>query len=91
VVQLVCNFKEKHIFETVKVGERGQIVIPKDIRDFFSIKPGNSLILVADEVRGIGLFKAEQMRTIAAYILEGVNRAEAAARDNDKRNRVQKR
>jgi bifunctional DNA-binding transcriptional regulator/antitoxin component of YhaV-PrlF toxin-antitoxin module len=29
----------KHIFGTVKVGERGQIVIPKKARDVFSIQP----------------------------------------------------
>lgn len=31
-----------------KVGEKGQIVIPKEVRDIFDIKPGDSLIVLAD-------------------------------------------
>lgn len=40
---------------TVKVGEKGQIVIPKPARDMFSIKPGDTLLLLADKNRGIAL------------------------------------
>lgn len=42
----------KHIFGMVKVGEKGQIVIPKEARDVFNIKPGDSLMLVGDEMQG---------------------------------------
>ena len=38
---------------TVTVGEKGQIVIPKQARDLFGIKPGDSLLLLGDEQRGI--------------------------------------
>ena len=34
---------------TVRVGEKGQIVIPKEARDMFGIKPGDTLLLLADE------------------------------------------
>lgn len=40
---------------TVTVGEKGQIVIPKQARDIFNIKPGDSLIVLADEKRGIAI------------------------------------
>lgn len=40
---------------TVKVGEKGQIVIPKPARDMFSIKPGDTVLLLADEDRGIAI------------------------------------
>ena len=40
---------------TVKVGERGQIVIPKGARDLFGIRPGDSLILMADVGQGIAI------------------------------------
>ena len=38
---------------TVTVGEKGQIVIPKQAREIFGIKPGDSLILLGDEERGL--------------------------------------
>ena len=40
---------------TVTVGEKGQIVIPKQARDLFSINPGDTLILLGDERRGIAI------------------------------------
>ena len=45
----------KHIFGTVQVGERGQIVIPKEVRDLFEIEPGDSLLLMADKKKGIAI------------------------------------
>ena len=41
-----------------KVGEKGQIVIPKEARDMFDIKPGDSIIVLCDKERGIALLKA---------------------------------
>lgn len=40
---------------TVKVGEKGQIVIPKEARDMFEIEPGDSLMLLADKKKGIAI------------------------------------
>ncbi len=40
---------------TATVGEKGQIVIPKQARDIFGIKPGDTLILLGDEKRGIAI------------------------------------
>ena len=48
----------KYIFGVVKVGDKGQIVIPKDARQVYGIKPGDALILLGDE-RGIALLKTE--------------------------------
>lgn len=53
---------------TVKVGEKGQFVIPKEARELFHIRPGDTLIVLADEKKGIaippkGLF-AELMKRI---------------------------
>ena len=44
----------------VKVGEKGQIVIPKAARAMFDIKPGSMLVLLADSSRGIALINSEQ-------------------------------
>jgi AbrB family looped-hinge helix DNA binding protein len=47
--------KGKYVFGTVKVGEKGQIVIPKDARKIFDIKPGDSLLMLGDIDQGIAL------------------------------------
>lgn len=47
--------KGKHFFGAVTVGERGQIVIPKKARDVFHIKPGNTVIVVGDDERGLAI------------------------------------
>ena len=54
--------KGKHIFGTVRVGERGQIVLPKEARDLFKIKPGDRLVVLGDESQehpGIALMKED--------------------------------
>jgi len=66
----------KHIFGTVKVGERGQIVIPKDARNLFGIKPGDLVLVVGDEKRGIGIVKADKFKKIAMKILDSINNNE---------------
>lgn len=40
---------------TVKIGEKGQFVIPKEARDIFDIKPGDTLIVLGDVERGIAI------------------------------------
>ena len=49
----------KHIFGTAKVGEKGQIVIPKAARDTFHLSEGDRLVVLGDEEQGIALIKAE--------------------------------
>lgn len=48
-----------YIFGVCKVGERGQIVIPKDARKIFDIKAGDSLLLLGDKNKGLALIKTE--------------------------------
>lgn len=64
--------KGKHIFGTVKVGERGQIVIPKDARELFNIKPGDTLLVLGDEEQGLAVVKADAMQEFALKVLKGL-------------------
>ena len=59
----------KYIFGTVKVGEKGQIVIPKEAREIFQIKPGDSLLVLGDIKQGIAIVKNELFLQFAEDIL----------------------
>lgn len=49
------NFPEGKFLATVKIGAKGQIVIPKEVREMFSLQAGDSLVLMADKGQGIAL------------------------------------
>ena len=61
--------ENKKVCGLCKVGEKGQIVIPKSARDMFDIKPGDSLILLADKTKGIAIVKAEVIEAVATSAL----------------------
>lgn len=48
-----------------KVGEKGQIVIPKEAREMFNIKSGDSIIVLCDKNQGIALLKADAIEDLA--------------------------
>lgn len=63
---------ENNFIATVKIGPKGQIVIPKEVRDMFELKSGDSLILLADKKMGIALQRAECLNEIVQSIVKGV-------------------
>lgn len=71
--------KGKHIFGTVRVGERGQIVLPKQARDVFKIKPGDMLVVLGDEEPehpGLALMKEDFFLDIARLFKTALNMAD---------------
>ena len=75
--------KGKHIFGTVKVGERGQIVIPKEARKLFDIKPGDTLLVLGDDESGIAISKADVMKEVALKILNGFKKVNSYDEDGN--------
>ena len=61
--------KGKYIW-TARVGEKGQIVIPKQAREVFDINAGDTVLLFGDEEKGIGMVKAEKYAAFASEILQ---------------------
>jgi AbrB family looped-hinge helix DNA binding protein len=65
-----------HIYGTVKVGDRGQVVIPSKARKDFNIKPRDLLLVIAGRNRrGIAMVKADAMREFATRIMRGLEEA----------------
>lgn len=56
---------------SVKVGPKGQIVIPKEVRDMFGIEPGDVLMLLADAQKGIAIERMGIFSKIADAIFSG--------------------
>lgn len=55
---------------TATVGEKGQIVIPKQAREIFDIQLGDTLVLLGDEKRGIAIPPKTMFSQFAAAVFE---------------------
>ncbi len=49
---------------TVKIGPKGQIVIPKEARELYGIQPGDSILLLADREQGVALVRLDSYREL---------------------------
>ena len=58
----------RRVFGTSKVGDRGQIVIPKEARELFNIRPGDTLLILGEEDKGLIISRPELLRDIADEI-----------------------
>ena len=63
----------KYIFGVVKVGDKGQIVIPRDARRKYDIKPGDALLLLGDD-NGMALVKTEIFESLIGQVMEGITK-----------------
>lgn len=68
--------KSRRIFGTARVGERGQIVIPKEARQFYGIRPGDTVLVLGSGESGLVLSKPEVLDRVAQQILEDMGRNE---------------
>ena len=59
---------DRHYMGSVKIGPKGQIVIPKEAREMFGIGPGDTLVLLADKKRGIALQTAEMLNPLLKQV-----------------------
>ena len=66
--------KARHIFGTAKVGERGQIVIPKDARELYGIHPGDTLLILGDEENGMIVTKPDVLSSLDERILDQIGK-----------------
>ena len=62
--------KGKHMFGSVKVGDKGQIVIPARARKIFDIQPGDNLIVLGNEGQGIAIIKEKGLMDMLNMVKE---------------------
>lgn len=56
----------------VKIGEKGQFVIPKEARDLFDLQPGNEILVLGDENRGLAILPKEMQKEYIAQIFSEI-------------------
>jgi AbrB family looped-hinge helix DNA binding protein len=66
----------QRVFGTAKVGDRGQIVIPKEARELFGIKPGDTLLILGETDTGLIVSRPELLNDLADQILNTVKNEE---------------
>ena len=66
----------QRVFGTAKVGDRGQIVIPKEAREFFGIQPGDTLLILGKNETGLIVTKPETLHNLADKIFQSVETEE---------------
>lgn len=68
--------KNRRVFGTAKVGDRGQIVIPKEARKLFNIQPGDTLLILGEEDAGLIVSRPEVLSDIADQIFDNAQKEE---------------
>ena len=66
--------KGKHLFGTVTIGEKGQIVIPKKARELFDLHPGDDLLVLGEEGNGLALMRADVLLGLLEQLKNGGER-----------------
>lgn len=59
----------QRVFGTAKVGDRGQIVIPKEAREMFGIQPGDTLLILGESDTGLIVSRPEELTNLADKML----------------------
>ena len=68
--------KAPRIFGTAKVGDRGQIVIPKEAREYFGIEPGDTLLILGKTETGLIVTRPDTLNDLANKIFDSVETEE---------------
>ena len=66
--------KQQRVFGTAKVGDRGQIVIPKEARELFGIRPGDTLLILGEAETGLIVSRPEELNNLANELLNNVKK-----------------
>ncbi len=68
----MSNPKGKYAW-TATIGEKGQIVIPKQAREVFNLKPGDTIVILGDEKRGLAIPPKSMFSNFASAVFQTEN------------------
>lgn len=72
---------ERYFMSSVKIGPKGQIVIPKEARAMFGLEPGDTLVLLADKKRGIALQTTDKLNPLLRKAFDALPEDEGAVEE----------
>lgn len=64
----------RRVFGTARVGDRGQIVIPKEAREMFGIQPGDTLLILGETEAGLIISRPEALNDLADKLLNNISK-----------------
>lgn len=67
---------ERYYMTSVKLGPKGQIVIPKEVREMFGLDVGDQLVLLADRKKGVALQTVDKLNPMMRHVFEESGEAE---------------
>lgn len=70
----ILGKSKQRVFGTAKVGDRGQIVIPKEARELFGIKPGDSLLILGEADTGLIVSRPDVLNDLADELLNNMKK-----------------
>ncbi len=72
---------ERYFMSSVKIGPKGQIVIPKEARAMFGLEPGDTLVLLADKKKGIALQTTDKLNPLLRKAFDALPEDEGAVEE----------
>ena len=72
--RVLGKINQQRVFGTAKVGDRGQIVIPKEARELFGIKPGDTLLILGEAETGLIVSRPDVLNNLVDEILNNVKK-----------------
>lgn len=67
---------ERYYMTSVRLGPKGQIVIPKEVREMFGLDVGDQLVLLADRKKGVALQTVDKLNPMMRHVFEESGEAE---------------
>ena len=73
--------EDRYFMSSVKIGPKGQIVIPKEARDVFGLQPGYTLVLMADRKKGLALQTVDKLNPLMKSVFNSLPSEREEAED----------